>query len=511
MRCPASIAVALLLALAPGLAWATAPMSRVRWLHTLTKLADGRVLAAGGSPGESATTAEIYDPAADTWTSTATPMLYAHVWHHAATLCDGRVLVAGQFDHKSLKAEVYDPIADAWSGTGNTKHSHIYGAVVPFPAPDCRVMLIGGYSGNFYGELYDPSKGVFADGGSVMKNERFFHAATRLLDGRVLVTGGGVDAGGTWYTWASVDLYDPVARTWTKAKNMKQARRGHSATLLPDGRVLVAGGTQGGVANGSDGGKQLATTEIYDPVANLWTPGPDLLTGRTLHSAVLLPSGGVLVLGGLDVTASATRRVEGYWEGSWHEAPPLEADRFLHAAVVLDDGGIFLTGGVHQATTEVYRTSALGSACDSGLLCGSGFCVGGLCCNEACDQGCRRCNLPGLEGTCSPLCADGSHVLVCADGTTTCAPEACVAASCAPFSCDGESASCRAQCTSVDQCAPGYACDEKGRCVAPPAITDGEASCAVEASPRAGDGVAWSLWGLAMAALAIRRRRRFDP
>lgn len=504
-RALAGAALLGLMTLAPSFAHATAPMKRVRWLHTAVKLNDGRVLVAGGFPGGSDTTAEIYDVATDSWADTPTPMLYNHIWHLSATLCDGRVLVAGQFDSGSRKAEVYDPIAGTWTATGNTLYSHIYGAVVPLGAPDCRIALVGGYSGNYWFDLYDPVQNKFKDGGDQMTFERFFHAVTRLQDGRILVTGGGVNAAGTWTTKREVEIYDPVARKVTKVKSMKDARRGHSATLLQDGRVIVAGGTIGG--GGNNFGFQVETTEIYDPVTDTWAYGPSLQTPRTLHSAALLPSGAVLLLGGLDASGSATRNVEGYLNGEMVKAPPLEADRFLHAAVLLDDGGVMLTGGVHQASAEIYRTSPLGAACDSGVTCGSGFCVQGLCCDNACAGGCARCDLPGREGTCATPCAGASHVLGCPGGGSTCAPDACLPIGCAPYACDAEAGACRAQCTTVDDCASGYACDANGACVAPPGVTDGEGSCTVEASPREGGYWTWAIALLAALGLGVRRRR----
>ncbi|MFO0760465.1 MAG: kelch repeat-containing protein [Byssovorax sp.] len=505
MKRDALIAAALVASLWPAAARATAPMSRVRWLHTATTLPDGRVLVAGGLPDSAVTTAELYDPRADTWTDTKTPMLDARYWHHAAALCDGRVLLAGKSDAGSRTAEIYDPTKDAFFSAPNTKYSHIYGAQVTLP--DCSVALIGGYSGNYWIDVYDPKAGAFKTGGAQMHAERFFHTATVLPDGRVLIAGGGVDASGTWYTTAAVDLYDPVARTMTKVRSMKHARRGHSATLLPDGRVLVAGGTFGGDSNGADGGQQLDSTEIYDVTTDTWAAGPKLLTARTMHAAVLLPSGVVLMLGGLDATTSATRKVEGWKDGAFHDAPPLEADRFLFASAVLHDGGILLTGGVHQATAEIYRTADLGAACASGVTCASGFCVGGLCCDEACATGCRRCDIPGREGTCGTPCADEGHALGCPGGGDACASASCMKRSCSPFTCEAASGACRGACQSVDDCAPGYACDERGACVEPPDVTDGETSCAVERAG-GGGGEAVGVMGAIGALLARRRRKR---
>ncbi len=246
----------------------TSSMSTVRWHHIAAKLADGRVLVAGGLPGESAIlTAEIYDPTAGTWTPTGTPMLYPHDWPIGATLCDGRVFVAGRNDANAREAELYDPAANAWIPAGKMKLTHIYGTATLLD--DCRLLLTGGYNSNTQAEVFYPDTKVFKSVG-VMNSERFFHTTTKLADGRVLAAGGGVDAFGTWFTYATVDIFDPKTGLWTKAAKMNQARRAHTATLLPDGRVLVAGGNIGGKNDGTEAGTQLDTAELYDPVADKW-------------------------------------------------------------------------------------------------------------------------------------------------------------------------------------------------------------------------------------------------
>lgn len=482
---------------------ATSSMSTVRWLHVAVPMTDGRVLVAGGQPtGDSGTSAEIYDPVTGLWTRTS-KMVFYHDWPVGAPMCDNRVFVAGR-NSTAREAEIYDPVQDVWTDAGQMKFSHLYGQATLLQ--DCRILLTGGYDANTRAEIYDPATGAFSAIIGSMSSERFFHTATRLADGRVLVAGGGVDAFGTWYTYKTADIWDPATGKWTKRKSMLHSRRAHTATLLLDGRVLVAGGTEGGKNDGTEGGTQLDTAEIYDPAADVWAPlDAKLVTPRGLHTAALLPSGAVLLLGGLDATGSATREVEVLYEGVWTRLDPLIVDRFHHASAQLADGRVLVAGGVHQATAELYALGQPGDPCLTGATCAGSLCANGVCCDEPCDGGCRRCDVPGREGTCALPCADADHALACSDGTTTCGEEACVAVPCSPYRCDAEQGACRAGCVSVEDCAPGYACGLEGTCIPPPDVSAGAACAAAPAAPSR--GVAALLTALTAALSLVYKRR----
>jgi hypothetical protein len=490
---------------------ATSSMGTVRWLHVAAQLADGRVLVAGGRPGDATQSAEIYDPSTGAWTPT-TPMLYPHDWPVGAALCDGRVFVAGRNSGSAPEAEIYDPATDTWVAAGNMKYSHLYGVATLLP--DCRLLLSGGYSANTHAEIFDPSQGTYKNIGA-MSNERFFHSATVLADGiHVLVAGGGVDVNGQWFTYPSADILDTTTGKWSKAKKMHHDRRAHTATLLPDGRVLVAGGTTGGKNDGTQGGTQLATSEIYDPFTNLWDAPVQLITPRTFHTAALVPSGAVLLFGGLDATGSASSLVEGYFDGVWQALDPLVIDRHQHASALLAGGRVLLSGGVHQATAEIYDLAQLGDACPSNVVCGSGHCVGGVCCDEACTTGCRQCNVPGKEGTCSLPCKDDTHAWACSDGSATCPNDTCAEQLCdGELRCGADKGACLNECTTVEDCAPGYACDMGGECVPPPDVSSTDAEgCSVGPPGEPGDGVSgapgmWAVWTVIAAAGLARRRR----
>src|SRR5580704_7890245 len=118
-----------------------------------------------------------------------------------------------------------------------------------------------------------------------MTTLRSLHTATMLPNGKVLVAGGDDNSG---HATASAEIYDPVAGRWTAAGNMTVPRTSHTATLLPNGTVLVAGGSRGTAVERNSA---QANAEIYDPVAGTWTVTGHMTSARVDHTATLLPNG----------------------------------------------------------------------------------------------------------------------------------------------------------------------------------------------------------------------------
>lgn len=240
--------------------------------------------------------------------------------------------------------------AAGWSGAGTMVVNRSDQTATLLPGG--KVLVAGGYDnqvGNVTPstELYDPGGNGWTAGGS-MAAGRAGHTATALADGKVLVAGGEAPGGGPGVTLlSSAELYDPVSAMWSGAANMAESRRGHSATLLPGGKVLIVGGT---LASGAS----AVSAELYDPAAGSWSPTGDMATGRYSHTVTALPGGKVLVAGGFSGFGSGavpTASAELYdpATGSWSPAGDLGAARGFHTATALNDGRVLVVGGIGGA------------------------------------------------------------------------------------------------------------------------------------------------------------------
>jgi N-acetylneuraminic acid mutarotase len=173
------------------------------------------------------------------------------------------------------------------------------------------------------------------------------HTATQLLDGRVLVTGGYTsDSSGLATILASAELYDPSTRQWTATGGMLGIRAGHTATLLPDGKVLVAGGS----ACSDYDGCPLASAELYDPGTGSWTATGSMIVAGTGRTATLLGTGKVLVVGGaasivIDPLPLASAELYDPSTGSWTAAAEMADARSGPTATLLLGGKVLVAGG----------------------------------------------------------------------------------------------------------------------------------------------------------------------
>jgi YD repeat-containing protein len=174
---------------------------------------------------------------------------------------------------------------------------------------------------------------------AAMTTARVFHTATQLPNGKVLVVAGQGSAG----YLASAELYDPRNNNWQSAGALIVPRRFHTATLLPSGKVLVAGGF-------NDAG-YVKSAQLYDPAANSWSPTADLPMGRAGHTATLLPSGKVLVAGGFtDSGAPANEELYDPSTNTWSPAAVLSPARLVHTATLLPSGKVLVAGGLNFET-----------------------------------------------------------------------------------------------------------------------------------------------------------------
>ncbi|WP_437806597.1 kelch repeat-containing protein [Sorangium sp. So ce1078] len=176
------------------------------------------------------------------------------------------------------------------------------------------------------------------------------HTATLLGDGRILIAGGEGPA-----PLAEVELYDPITDSWTAAAAMNNARTGHTATVLGDGRVLVAGGQWEPEWDG-DRTDPIDSVELYDPITDSWTAAAPLRSARHHHTATLLDDGRVLVVGGSGYGGISLDSAEVYDPAtdSWTAAAPMLTVRTHHTATLLGDGQVLVAGGSGEGDSDLY-------------------------------------------------------------------------------------------------------------------------------------------------------------
>jgi hypothetical protein len=279
-------------------------------------LKSGRVLFIGcdaaGSNGVCASTyAEVYDPSTGLFSAVG-PMPGSCTICTATLLNDGHVLIArGGDPEPSL---LFDPDTNTFATTGSETTTRISQTATLLS--DGRVLIAGGFGvqggplvGLASAELYDPKTGKFSPTGSMI-TARCFQTATLLSDGRVLIAGGATADIIAGKILASAELYDPKTGTFSPTGSMITARGGQTATLLSDGRVLIAGGSDLRlIAGGSDSpgdslaGGSLASAELYDPTTGRFSPTGSMTTARVGQTATLLSDGRVLIAGGSDSSA----------------------------------------------------------------------------------------------------------------------------------------------------------------------------------------------------------------
>lgn len=326
-------------------AWSAVPTIPVaRHYSTLSPLQDGRLLCAGGAtPGGPIDSAHLYDPSMGNWIAAAS-MLQTRADPLAVTLLDGRVLVFGGSETGSgdalATAEIYDPVANTWTATGSLAESRIRATATLLN--DGRVLVTGGFTSTpsltFRNtvELYDPATGSWTLLPTPLSTRRAQHAAALLPDGNTLLLAGGVNSvgfvitaeryavdgsattvipygvGGNLHQAVPLDdgsvlitsdgsnasrRFDPGTSTWTTS-TMSGARGLSTMTVLADGRVLLAGGSN------------LNTAEIYNPDVNLWTAATPMVSARHAAVAALLGDGSVLMVSGNTIAGqvNATER-----------------------------------------------------------------------------------------------------------------------------------------------------------------------------------------------------------
>lgn len=318
-----------------------------------------------------------------TWTTTGS-MKGIREDHTATLLQNSQVLVAGGFDgsNQLASAELYDPSSGKWSATGsmNTARDGHTATLLQ----NGQVLVTGGFntspSGNFNdlssAELYNPATGTWTVTGS-MSTARDAHTATLFPNGQVLVAGGEAFVNGSPVVFASAELYDPATGTWTKTGSMSVMREQHTATLLSNGEVVVAGGFHFDPSMNDS----LSSAELYTPAKGKWSTTGSLNTARYGHSAVQLISGKVLASDGVDQSSGGTFNLSstelydpatGTWTANGNT---FKAGDSGFSVTLLATAKVLLAGGIvgvypHTRTTaaaELYDP-AMGASASTGAM-----------------------------------------------------------------------------------------------------------------------------------------------
>ena len=325
--------------------------------QSATVLSDGRVLLFMG--GRTA----VFDPSTGAL-SVAPGVGTMRIAHTATLLDDGRVLLAGGLTNDaqgqsaaSTSADLCDPATGAIAATGSLSAPRALHAAARLA--DGRVLISGGcqvcdiekpenFKMSQAAELYDPQSGMFSPGLAEMP--RFFHTATTLGDGRVLLAAG-MDMAGPI---TAAELFDPATDKFTTAPGASASRTLHTATLLDDGRVLVVGGVERAQAGSGGTGTPLTTAELFDPATGTFSPTGSTAVGHAAHTATLLRDGRVLVAGGMDAQNKAVGTAELYdpKTGTFSPTGTMAIPLALHTASLLADGRVLLWGLDVAATSS---------------------------------------------------------------------------------------------------------------------------------------------------------------
>jgi hypothetical protein len=288
-------------------------MTTARRSHTATLLNNGKVLIAGGVSHSSGGaqiflgTAELYDPTTETFTATGS-MIAPRSFHTATMLSNGKVLINSHFNYATgdddgttnddlARAELYDPDSATFSLTDRTAYPSLGRVSASSLLIDGRVLNTLEYSCDpaEQAEVFDPMAGTFRATGN-MTVARGYSSATLLPDGKVLIAGR--------ERVGSADLYDPAVGTFTPAGEI-QREEGHTATLLPNGKVLLSGGW-------ICCGYSIATAELYRPA--VLTASPVLLSVPADRQGTILHAGTKRVVSAFD-PAVAGEALEIYGTG----------------------------------------------------------------------------------------------------------------------------------------------------------------------------------------------------
>jgi uncharacterized protein YjdB len=291
-------------------------------------------------------------------------LITPRVFHTETVLQNGQVLITGGEGNEGGNllgtCELYNPTTGTFSATGNLNVPRLSHTATLLA--NGTVLITGGRVSDGSGaltetaisELYNPATGTFAETGS-LNAARASHTATLLGNGMVLIAGGTGLSGEA----ATAELYNPATSTFTTTGTLNTPRDTHTATLLNDGTVLIAGGEN------SDGGTAVAVAELYNSTTGAFTTTGSLNTASIGQTATLLNTGQVLIAGGYTVNfVDVSARTELYNPTTklFTASGNMSTPRALFAASLLSSGNVLLVGGVDSnndtlASADLYNAT----------------------------------------------------------------------------------------------------------------------------------------------------------
>ena len=382
-RCAVPALAVIICALTAGSAhadsWALgSDLKQARTAYALVTLDNGSLLAIGGAGPDASKGAERYSPTTGAWAEVAS-MTTPRGGMVAATLDDGRVLVAGG-NGTGTSAEIYDPVGDGWTPVATGLRNWRGGPNTPIGPTGGIARMAGGRflvpGAGFTGgpptataqaDIFDPAAASGAGAFSAahdMGTARAVPLVAPLPDGRVLVAGG---TSATTTSLSSGEVYDPATDLWTPVANSMAG--GHAfgfAVPLADGKVLIGGGLTGPLAG--PGGAANTDAELYDPATNRFTATGEMSVGHTLGFAARLPDGRVVAGGGaasftFGAPPAPTKVTEVYdpAAGAWRARKPMPTGALGLTAATLPSGQLLAAGGTTGASpgSPVFATTQL--------------------------------------------------------------------------------------------------------------------------------------------------------
>lgn len=319
--------------------------------YAAVSAADGRVWLIGGARGEPAMSPAIdrFDPATGRFSRVGT-LRTGRTHHQAVRLADGRVLVCGGWvaDGDARVVEIIDGQSGTVSISGPLNTPRTFHAALALP--DGRVLVSGGLAGllgldaqgrqvSDTAELWEPATGRFRRVVQRMGVGRAAHSMSLLADGRVLIVGGYANPGESLFA----EIFDPRVETFTRLAAAQTVRARHAAHVDEQGRVLIVGGERLDTH-----GDPVAVASVlrYEPASGNFVALPPLREPRSGAGTVLLPSGQVLLFGGVSASGQHSATAERYDSTAGGQSiAGLDFPRAGHGVARLPDGRVLVAGG----------------------------------------------------------------------------------------------------------------------------------------------------------------------